>query len=169
MSGSGMTLRDLSDVKITLPITDETALIFDANTGKFGARVLADSDIPAAIARDAEVTAAISAALGYASYVALLTQTATDDPTIVTLHNGLSAPVLWARSDVGTYTGTLVGAFTENKTACFATGSEGTTLAMAVTLQRTSADVVTLRTYDDAGAAMDAGLSGTAIEIRVYP
>lgn len=32
MSGSGMTLRDLSDVKITLPITDKTALIFDANT-----------------------------------------------------------------------------------------------------------------------------------------
>lgn len=167
MSGSGMTLRDLSDVKIALPMADETFLVHDADTGKFGVRVLADSDIPATIARDSEVTAAVSAAVGYVSYVALMAQASTDAPVATVLHNGLSAPIVWARADVGQYTGTLTGAFTANKTALFATGSNAT-LAPIVTLERTSADVVTLRTFDETGTAMDVGLSGTAIEIRVY-
>lgn len=169
MSGSGLRLRDLSDVKLDPGLTtDEAFLVHDAATGKFGARVLADGDIPAAIARDAEVTAAISAAVGYSAYVALMTQTGTDAPVATVLKNGLSGAIVWARSDVGTYTGTLTGAFTANKTALFATPTGGT-LAASVALARTSADVVTLRTLDAAGAAMDVGLSGTAIEIRVYP
>ena len=65
MAGSGMSLRDISDVAIDInTVVDESVLTFDSADRKFKARPLADSDIPAAIARDAEVTAAIAAAAG---------------------------------------------------------------------------------------------------------
>jgi len=64
MSGSSLKLRDLSDVKLDPgTTTDEAFLVHDAATGKFGARLIADTDIPATIARDTEVTAAIAASL----------------------------------------------------------------------------------------------------------
>ena len=65
MAGSGMSLRDISDVAIDInTVVDESVLTFDSADKKFKARPLADSDIPAAIARDAEVTAAIAVAAG---------------------------------------------------------------------------------------------------------
>ena len=169
MPGSNLSLRDISDVAIDInTVADESVVTFDSADKKFKARPLADSDIPAAIARDAEVTAAIAAAVGYSAYVALMTQAETDDPVATVLKNGLSGAIAWARTGVGVYTGTLTGAFSANKTALLATPTGGD-LAAGASLERTSADVVTLRTLNAAGAAMDDGLRGTAIEILVYP
>lgn len=49
-------------------------------------------------------------------YVALLTQTGTDAPVATVLKNTLGGTVVWTRTIAGAYYGTLVGAFTENKT-----------------------------------------------------
>lgn len=102
----------------------------------------------------------------YTSYVALLTQSGTDAPTATVLENTLGGSVVWARSDVGVYTGTLVGAFTLNKTAIFTSPSVTDSLVFSA---RTSADVVTLTTSDVDGTILDALLLATPIEIRVFP
>lgn len=60
--------------------------------------------------------------------------------------NDLSAAIVWAYSAEGVYTGTLVGAFTANKTT-FATGVGTATGGVIIKIVRTSADVVTLSTF----------------------
>jgi len=52
-------LGDLADVSVIGP-ADDTFLYYDLGTGLWKSRILADADIPAAIARDAEVTADIA-------------------------------------------------------------------------------------------------------------
>jgi len=51
-------------------------------------------------------------------YVALITQSGTDAPVATVLKNTLGGTVVWTY-DSGDYLGTLVGAFTENKTVIF--------------------------------------------------
>jgi hypothetical protein len=51
----------------------------------------------------------------YKKYVALLNQIGTDDPTVTILENTIG-DILWTRSNVGQYIGTLTGAFTSGKT-----------------------------------------------------
>jgi len=53
-------LGDLADVSVIGP-ADDTFLYYDLGTGLWKFRILADADIPAAIARDAEVAAAVAA------------------------------------------------------------------------------------------------------------
>jgi hypothetical protein len=53
---------------------------------------------------------------GYLSYVALLAQTGTDDPTATVLKNELGGTVVWTRSRAGLYIGTLAGAFPSGRT-----------------------------------------------------
>lgn len=52
----------------------------------------------------------------YKVYTALLTQTGTDAPVATVLENTLGGTVVWSYEDVGVYKGTLIGAFTANKT-----------------------------------------------------
>lgn len=57
---AGLTiLSDLADVAVVAP-ADDDILCYDILTGEWGPRQLVDADIPAAIARDAEVAAAIA-------------------------------------------------------------------------------------------------------------
>lgn len=107
-------------------------------------------------------------------YRALLTQTTTDAPTAVVLHNDLSAAIVWTRSGLGTYVGTLAAAFVSGKT--FLTMGQFGSKAVAagvggfrIQVVRTSANVITVTTGDGAGStALDAVLSVTPIEVRVY-
>lgn len=59
------------------------------------------------------------------SYVAILTQTGTSNPTVTVLHNSIGEDIIWTRANVGVYTGTTNGKFTLNKTTAppFTTGS----------------------------------------------
>ncbi len=52
----------------------------------------------------------------YLVYTALLTQSGTDAPVATVLENTLGGTVVWTRTGDGQYTGTLAGAYTENKT-----------------------------------------------------
>lgn len=105
-------------------------------------------------------------------YVALLTQTGTDDPVATVLENELSAAIVWARSTDGTYTGTLADAFTTAKTVAMigmgipVAGERG-----FCQIAHTSEDVVTITTADEADDSIaldDEVLSGTPVIIEVF-
>lgn len=76
----------------------------------------------------------------------LATQAGGAEPTATTVRNttGLGTPA-FARSSAGIYTFTLVGAFTANKTIGIVSNNiDGLN---AYTIERTSADVMTIKTY----------------------
>jgi len=56
---SAVNLNDLADVSVAAP-ADDDLFYYDDATGLWKSRKLVDADIPAAIARDAEVTAAVA-------------------------------------------------------------------------------------------------------------
>lgn len=96
----------------------------------------------------------------YLKYVALLTQSGTSAPTATVLENTLGGTIVWTRNDVGDYTGTLAGAFTENKT-WFAYPNTSIDV-QSQGLQWLSVNSVGLN-YDTDYEAI------SYIEIRVYP
>lgn len=106
-------------------------------------------------------------------YRALITQSSTNDPVVVVLENTLGAPVVWAYDSVGTYFGTLAGAFPVDK-------------VFSILSQRCSNSIAEVgRNGDDSlyiqTSAVDFGqtppvpgfidglLDHASIEIRVYP
>ena len=101
----------------------------------------------------------------YLKYVALLTQSGTSAPTATVLENTLGGTVVWTRNDVGDYTGTLAGAFTENKTAIFLGAAAGNIIQYGFV---DSTNYILLLTTEG-GVAADEKLFLTPIEIRVYP
>lgn len=115
-----------------------------------------------AAADNAQATADANA-LPYKSYVAILNQSSTSAPTATVINSGIGTPT-WGRTSAGNYTATLTGVFVSNKTVVFATGL-GQALLIA---GRINANVVSFKTYTDAGVISDNLLQTTSIEIRVY-
>jgi len=114
-------------------------------------------------------SSAASGNVAVKTYRALVTQSSGTAPTATVLENSLGAAVVWARSSTGTYTATLVGAFTSAKTFIMQPGESGTIAAIKnVIAVRTSADVVTVTT-GAGGTLEDSVLSSFPIEILVYP
>lgn len=104
------------------------------------------------------------AAGGYKCYSALLTQSSTSAPVATVLGANSIGDIVWTRTGVGTYVGTLAGAFTTS-TLIPAVAVHSATAA--ATLKRTGNDTVQLLTYE-AGSLADGVLAAAAIEIRVY-
>ena len=100
----------------------------------------------------------------YTKYIALISQVGTADPTVIELENTIG-PIIWTRTGVGTYIGTLTGAYTLNKT--YTTITSVTTVPSTTTIIRTTDDVVTVTTYVST-AFSDSNLNTTTLEIRVY-
>lgn len=111
----------------------------------------------------------------YLVYSALLSQTGTNDPTIESsdadgnanepLENSLpQGAIVWARTGVGIYTGTLVGAFPADKT--FVTITSTGTLLFSLT--RLSDDGFNMNTKDSTGVLSDGLLLAATVQIRVY-
>lgn len=100
----------------------------------------------------------------YLVYTALLSQSGTDDPVATVLENTLGGTVVWTRGSAGIYYGALSGVFTDGKTALMLapTGS-------ANSCARIDANTVAVATLVDFVTPSDDFLSGTTIEIRVYP
>jgi hypothetical protein len=114
-------------------------------------------------------SSAASGSVAVKTYRALVTQSSGTAPTATVLENSLGAAVVWARSSTGTYTATLVGAFTSAKTFIMQPGETGTIAAIKNVLAvRTSADVVTVTT-GSGGNLEDSVLSSYPVEILVYP
>lgn len=103
--------------------------------------------------------------LGYLVYIALLTQSGTDNPVAAVLQNTLGGTVVWTREGAaGAYRGTLASTFTENKTGVLIQPTYG-----APNVYWVDADKIALETYDFDGTGVDEALFDTMIEIRVFP
>ena len=103
----------------------------------------------------------------YKKYVALMTQTGTAAPTVVVLENTIG-DIVWTRASTGLYRGTLIGAFTLDKTY---TMMSVTLTDGIVNVFRFSNDVVRVATtnlHSPTAAYHDNHLSNNTIEIRVY-
>lgn len=103
-------------------------------------------------------------------YRALLTQSGTAAPVATVLENSLGGTVVWARTGVGVYTGTLASAFTANKTLPVNPSQfryeDGNGAGYMITL--TSANVITIESIDSSINA-DGILSGNPVNLLVYP
>jgi hypothetical protein len=103
---------------------------------------------------------------GYAVYSALLTQSGIGAPTTKILENTLGGTPTFGYTSDGTYTITLTGAFTADKTFILMGNVDPFTVVSAV---RTDADTLTIKTYNTgAGSLANAKMTDTPIEIRVY-
>jgi hypothetical protein len=103
----------------------------------------------------------------YKKYVALMSQTGTAAPTVVVLENSIG-DIVWTRSSTGLYRGTLIGAFTLNKTY---TMMSVTLTDGIVNVYRFSDDnvrVATTNLHSPTAAYHDNHLLNNTIEIRVY-
>jgi hypothetical protein len=124
-----------------------------------------------------KATGAASASTdGVKRYVALLTQTGAGNPTATVLENSLGGAVAWQRTGVGIYVGTFDGAFTANKTALFVSNNDapGADQLAQFSLRRFDEDTLTLATLAASWSGTEAPfaddlLSGTTVEVRVYP
>jgi hypothetical protein len=102
--------------------------------------------------------------VNYKKYIATLTQTGTNDPTVVILENTVG-DIVWTRFAVGNYLGTLIGAFPDaDKTYLIAGQNNGNFF----NLSRSSIDDVYLTSADPANISNDGLLLNTTIEIRIY-
>jgi len=101
------------------------------------------------------------------SWIGKLTQAGAAAPTAVLSNNPLSAPIVWARSSAGVFTGTLIGAFPSALRTIFSIESDAVNTYSIVW---TSANVVTLTVTDTlTGAVKDGGLTGTELRIYISP
>jgi hypothetical protein len=102
----------------------------------------------------------------YTKYVALISQVTTNAPTVIELENSIG-PIVWTRSAVGVYHGTLVGAFTTNKT----TTTISNVTADGIVRIINDNDIIYVRTsnlHSPTAALHDTHLVNNTIEIRVY-
>ena len=101
-------------------------------------------------------------------YTVFLTQTGTNAPVATTIEDTITG-LVWARSAAGVYTLTKTGAFTVNKTVPVNDVYMDVTGNM-YTAVRTSANVMTLTTYDetDLETPADAVLSNQYFHIEIY-
>jgi hypothetical protein len=103
---------------------------------------------------------------GAKKYVALLTQTGTSAPTATVLDNTLGGTLVWSYDGVGSYIGTLTGAFTSNKTAVLISGVyKGSVSGLRKTDNTVQITTTATSTNTEANALLDS----TTIEIKVYP
>lgn len=115
---------------------------------------------------------AIAAVRPYKVYTALLSQTGTDDPTVIVFENTIG-DIVWTRQSTGVYRATLVGAFPTNKTFFF-TGLYNANTPDIQTIQYLSEDLVQLYNYylklvlGEVGKELLDSFVNVPIEIRVY-
>ena len=108
-------------------------------------------------------------------YKALLTQSGTSAPVATVLENTLGGTVVWSYSGPGQYTGTLAGAFTENKTFVLIQGSNDGDTSSAYIYDRayrnSGGDEIGVVTaiIADPPVATNSLLNSTFLLVEVYP
>lgn len=104
----------------------------------------------------------------YKVYVALLTQTGINAPVATVIKNTLSGPIVWARTLAGNYTGTLIAAFSADKTATFITNGASVSVG-DIHLYRFSDDVLHLSSGSEGFPGSDGAIVKASVKIEVYP
>lgn len=96
-------------------------------------------------------------------YQALLTQSSTSAPVPTIIKNDLSETPVWAYSSTGTYTLTLTNAWRVNKTIVHCTPNQLAFVCCALT----SANVITLSTYNSSGTLANGLLTAAVFDVCV--
>lgn len=118
---------------------------------------------------NANFTELYNAKDAYLKYVCNLNQTGTAAPTVQVLENTIGN-IVWTRTAVGQYAGTLSGAFPNNLKVWFSkVNSQGTSQTYNATLTHTTSNIILLivRAADNTTLTDDIYLA--TFEIRVYP
>lgn len=102
----------------------------------------------------------------YKKYVALISQSSTSAPTVHELENTIG-PIVWTRSAVGNYLGTLTGAFTANKTYAMISNVEPNGIVRIGT-GLNFISIITTDLHNPTAALHDSHLKNNTLEIRVY-
>lgn len=101
----------------------------------------------------------------YKKYIALISQTGINDPTVYVLENTIGN-IVWTYDTAGSYIGTLIGQFIANKTMVFISGVyKGTSKG----IRKTDDEINIFTTENATNTDADGLLDETAIEIRIYP
>jgi hypothetical protein len=103
----------------------------------------------------------------YTKYVALITQSGTNDPTVVELENTIG-PIIWTRVGTGIYYGTLTGAFTLDKTYVMLNNVQPDSIVMASRAANDTILIQTTNLHSPTAALHDTHLLKNTLEIRVY-
>lgn len=102
----------------------------------------------------------------YKKYVALISQTGTNDPTLSILENDLGG-LVFTRAAIGRYEATLTGAFPSQDQVYLMVMN--TQVDTYLRIFWTSADTIEIRTLDFTNTLTDGLLDYNTLEIRVYP
>ena len=103
----------------------------------------------------------------YKKYIALITQSSTSAPTVIELENTIG-PIIWTRTAVGVYFGTLAGAFTLDKTYVMLSNVETNSIVTAERRDNNSIQINTTNLHSPTAAHHDTHLLKNTLEIRVY-
>jgi len=103
----------------------------------------------------------------YTKYIALISQSSTADPTVIELENTIG-PIVWTRSAVGIYFGTLTGAFTADKTYVMLSNVLPNSIVMAKRRDNDTIEINTTNLHSPNASYHDAHLTNNTIELRVY-
>ena len=104
----------------------------------------------------------------YDVYTALISQSGTDDPTIIVLENTIGA-IEWTRVGVGQYVGTLSSAFISNNTYVMLLNSSSIGEGYLYSADNSDVDTVFVQTYNiNTTSNEDSLMNNVSIEIRVY-
>jgi hypothetical protein len=103
----------------------------------------------------------------YKKYIALITQSTTNAPTVIELENTIG-PIVWTRTAVGVYFGTLAGAFTLDKTYVMLSNVETNSIVTAERRDNNSIEINTTNLHSPTAAHHDTHLLKNTLEIRVY-
>lgn len=101
----------------------------------------------------------------YKLYVALISQTSTNAPTVKILGFNEIGNIVWTRDNVGQYSGTLSSAFVVDKTHLSISSGQGGGLEQR--LDRVDANTLSINAFIG-GSNADSGMDDVSLEIRVY-
>ncbi len=109
----------------------------------------------------------------YKIYTAKISQAGTAAPTVEIMPDSDTlvpgSTIVWTRTGVGVYLGTLANAFPGIRTWPIISGGIGATSAVHVHISILSDNFIQINVYDSASGLAQDGLDAVALEIRQYP
>jgi len=143
------------------------SILITANDGTITVPVVRSNVAAGAI----DPNGAIDLGSAIKNFVASIDQAGSSEPDVTIIANTLSGVPAFVRTGTGVYTVTLTGAWTPTVTVMWTNGVFGdpTTGGVIFTWTRTSANVLTISTFNKVGVAADWAMTNGTIQIQVYP
>ncbi len=160
-------------VKVAIPDTGQKTLFLDQSDSVL--KTKDDAGVVESLATTDTVQDALDAiaAAEPKVYIALLTQTGTNAPVATVLKNTLGGEVVWSRTGMGTYEGTLTGAFVINKTTPISKTlpklNDVITSTYNIQGGRSTNNTYVITTGNSDDGINDEQLQNVLIKIEVYP